>query len=130
MSSAGRAIVFASDLDNRWNDFPLHATFVPFIHEVIQYLSGGRRSSDYVIAQVPAGVPAVPGVAPFIPVPGAAPRLVAVNVDPGGVRSEPADGRRISDGRESPAGRRGGRSNASKPDNRKRASICGSTCSH
>jgi hypothetical protein len=64
-ASAGRAVVFASDLDNKWNDFPLHATFVPFIHEVIRYLSGGQRSSDYVIAQVPAGVPPVPGVAPF-----------------------------------------------------------------
>jgi len=81
--AAGRAIVLASDLDNRWNDFPLHATFVPFLHEVIQYLSGGQRSSDYVVAQVPAGVAAVPGVAPFTLVPGAAPRLVAVNVDPG-----------------------------------------------
>jgi hypothetical protein len=80
--AAGRALVFASDVDNKWNDFPLHATFVPFIHEVIQYLSGGRRSSDYVIAQVPAGVPPVPGVAPFVSVEGAAPRLVAVNVDP------------------------------------------------
>jgi hypothetical protein len=80
--AAGRAVVLASDLDNRWNDFPLHATFVPFLHEVIQYLSGGQRSSDYVIAQVPAGVPPVPGVAPFTLVPGAAPRLVAVNVDP------------------------------------------------
>ena len=80
--AAGRAIVFASDLDNKWNDFPLHATFVPFVHEAIRYLSSGRRSSDYVIAQVPAGVPRVPGVAPFTPVEGAAPQLVAVNVDP------------------------------------------------
>jgi hypothetical protein len=81
--AAGRALVLASDLDNRWNDFPLHATFVPFLHEVIQYLSGGQRSSDYVVARVPVGVAAVPGVAPFTLVPGAAPRLVAVNVDPG-----------------------------------------------
>jgi hypothetical protein len=81
-ASRGRAVVFASDLDNKWNDFPLHATFVPFLHEVIQYLSGGQRSSDYVIAQVPAGVPPVPGVVPFAGVQGAAPRLVAVNVDP------------------------------------------------
>src|SRR5262245_10287689 len=80
--AAGRAVVLASDLDNRWNDFPLHATFVPFLHEMIQYLSGGQRSSDYLIAQVPSGVPRVPGVAPFTLVPGAAPRLVAVNVDP------------------------------------------------
>jgi hypothetical protein len=80
--TAGRAVVFASDLDNQWNDFPLHATFVPFMHEAIEYLSGGRRSADYVIAQVPTGVPPVPGVAPFTAVEGAAPRLVAVNVDP------------------------------------------------
>src|SRR5207244_158870 len=25
----GRGLVLASDLDNRWNDFPVHATFVP-----------------------------------------------------------------------------------------------------
>ena len=80
--AAGRALVFASDLDNKWNDFPLHPTFVPFVHEAIKYLSGGRRSSDYVIAQVPSGVPRVPGVAPFTPVEGASPRLVAVNFDP------------------------------------------------
>ena len=23
----------ASDFNNRWNDFPLHPTFVPFVHE-------------------------------------------------------------------------------------------------
>lgn len=80
--ATGRALVLASDLDNKWNDFPLHATFVPFVHEIIQYLSGGRRSSDYVIAQVPPGVRPVPGVAPFTAVEGAAPRLIAVNVDP------------------------------------------------
>jgi hypothetical protein len=79
---AGRAVVLASDLDNQWSDFPLHATFVPFVHEVIRYLSGGRRSSDYLIAQVPAGVPPLPGIAPFTAVQGASPRLVAVNVDP------------------------------------------------
>jgi hypothetical protein len=55
---------------------------VPFVHEIIQYLSGGRRSSDYVIAQVPAGVRPIAGVAPFTAVDGAAPRLIAVNVDP------------------------------------------------
>ena len=38
----GRALVMASDLDNRWNDFPLHATFVPFVHEAVRYLASGR----------------------------------------------------------------------------------------
>src|SRR5262249_32311618 len=31
VAGEGRALVLASDLDNRWNDFPLHATFVPFL---------------------------------------------------------------------------------------------------
>ena len=29
----GRALVLASELNNRWNDFPLHPTFVAFVHE-------------------------------------------------------------------------------------------------
>ena len=78
----GRAVMFASDLNNQWNDFPLHATFVPFLHEAMQYLSGGRPLADYLVAQVPAGVPAVPGVATFGGVSGRTPGLVAVNVDP------------------------------------------------
>ncbi len=77
----GHAVVVASDLDNRGNDFPLHASFVPFVHETVRYLAGGqRRSADYLVADVPAGVPAVPGVATI----GAGPasQMVAVNVDP------------------------------------------------
>lgn len=81
-SGDGHALVLASDLDNRGNDFPLHATFVPFLHESVRYLTGGlQQASDYVVADAPAGVPAVPGV---VSLPGgpAAARLVAVNVDP------------------------------------------------
>ncbi len=45
----GRALVLASDLDNRWNDFPLHATFVPFVHEVVRYLASARAHAvDYL----------------------------------------------------------------------------------
>jgi len=59
----GRALVFASDMANRWNAFPLHATFVPFVHEVIRYLSSARsHASEYLVADVPAGVPRRPGV--------------------------------------------------------------------
>lgn len=73
----GRALVIASDLDNRWNDFPLHATFVPFLHEVVGYIASGRaHASEYVIADAPAGVRRSPGIAT---VDG---RPVAVNVDP------------------------------------------------
>jgi hypothetical protein len=79
----GRVLVFASDLDNGWNDFPLHATFVPFVHETIRYLSAARsRPGDYLIADVPAGVPPTPGFA-TITGEGTAPvSRIAVNVDP------------------------------------------------
>lgn len=77
----GHVLVIASDLDNRGNDFPLHATFVPFLHESVRYLTGGQQSTaEYFVADVPAGIPPVPGVAA---VPGArASKLVAVNIDP------------------------------------------------
>ncbi len=81
----GRALVLASDLDNRWNDFPLHATFVPFLHEVVRYLASARaHASDYLIADVPAGVKRVPGVVAMTDAgrAGAGPRPIAVNVDP------------------------------------------------
>jgi len=37
---AGRVMVFASAFDNRANDFPLHAGFVPFIFEAARRLGG------------------------------------------------------------------------------------------
>src|SRR5579872_434488 len=82
----GRALVLASDLDNRWNDFPVHATFVPFLHETVRYLSSAAaRASEYLVADAPAGVRRSPGVvalgAPGGARPGAAPRRIAVNVD-------------------------------------------------
>ncbi|MFN7982886.1 MAG: VWA domain-containing protein [Vicinamibacterales bacterium] len=85
-SGEGHAIVIASDLDNRANDFPLHATFVPFVHEAVHYLAGRQqRTSDYLVADVPAGVPPVPGI---VPSPGGSGSLLAVNVDP--AESDPA----------------------------------------
>jgi Aerotolerance regulator N-terminal/von Willebrand factor type A domain len=80
----GRALMLASDLDNRWNDFPLRATFVPFLHEVVRYVASARtHASDYVVADAPAGVPRQPGIA-TVPGgrPGVPPRRIAVNVDP------------------------------------------------
>jgi hypothetical protein len=80
----GHAIVLASDVDNRWNDFPLRATFVPFLHETLRYLGSGRpQEGQYLIADVPSGVPPIPGIATIQPS-GAtsALRRVAVNVDP------------------------------------------------
>jgi Aerotolerance regulator N-terminal/von Willebrand factor type A domain len=80
----GRAVVIASDVDNRWNDFPRRATFVPFLHETMRYLTSGRpQEGQYLIADVPDGVPPTPGIA-TMPPQGvtSAPRRVAVNVDP------------------------------------------------
>jgi hypothetical protein len=77
----GHTLVIASDLDNRGNDFPLHATFVPFLHETVRYLAGSQqRATDYLVADVPAGVPPAPGVTALPATVGAG--LVAVNVDP------------------------------------------------
>jgi len=81
----GRALVFASDLENRWNDFPLHATFVPFLHEIVGYLASARaHAAEYLVADAPAGAPRKPGVALLTDAsrPGAPPRAVAINVDP------------------------------------------------
>jgi VWA domain-containing protein/aerotolerance regulator-like protein len=85
----GRAIVMASDLNNRWNDFPLHATFVPFLHETVRYLSNAHeKAGEYLVGEVPPGVPAIPGI---VTIPGNATtraRRVAINVDP--AECEPA----------------------------------------
>lgn len=39
--AAGRALIFASDLNDAWNDFPRRAGYVPFIHEMVRYLAAG-----------------------------------------------------------------------------------------
>jgi hypothetical protein len=38
----GRVVIFASTFDNVSNDLPLHATFVPFVEHLSQYLEGGE----------------------------------------------------------------------------------------
>jgi hypothetical protein len=73
----GRLLLFTSDVDRRWNDFPLHASFVPFAQETARYL-GARAPivSAYLVADAPAGVAPRPGLVE------SAGRRVAVNVDP------------------------------------------------
>ncbi|HMD34557.1 MAG TPA: BatA domain-containing protein [Vicinamibacterales bacterium] len=88
----GRALVLASDLDNRWNDFPLHATFVPFLHEAVRYLSSAAmHASEYVVGDArDASRPGIATISPRGPLsPGPADRAnpsspgrsIAVNVD-------------------------------------------------
>jgi hypothetical protein len=76
---AGRVVLFASDLDRRWNDFPLHASFVPFALETVRYVAGSPdRRREYLVAEAPAGAKAEPGIYQAA----SDGRLVAVNVDP------------------------------------------------
>jgi hypothetical protein len=74
---SGRVLVFASDLDSGWNDFPRQASFVPFVHEAVRYLAGRRaRAGEILVANAPAGIAPRPGIAT------AGGRRVAINVDP------------------------------------------------
>ena len=59
----GRVVLFASDIDRRWNDFPLQPAFVPFALETLRYAAGDRhRTQDFTVAQAPAGARRAPGV--------------------------------------------------------------------
>jgi len=80
----GHAVVVASDLNNQWNDFPLRASFVPFVHEAVRYLSASNsRAGEYLVGDVPTGVPPVPGVitAASSRTSAAPARRIVVNVD-------------------------------------------------
>ena len=62
-SGRGRVLLFASDVDRRWNDFPLHPAFVPFVVESLRYVTADRRPPrDYTVAQAPAEARHAPGV--------------------------------------------------------------------
>jgi Aerotolerance regulator N-terminal/von Willebrand factor type A domain len=59
----GRLLLFASDLDNRWNRFPLNPAFVPWAVETARYLTAGRdERQSYTLPDVPPGVLPAPGV--------------------------------------------------------------------
>ncbi len=75
----GRIVLFASDLDRQWNDFPLHPAFVPFIIETVRYVSASHdHARDYIVGTAPAGAGSRPGVYRV----GTDNRSIAVNVDP------------------------------------------------
>jgi len=59
----GRVLCFTSDLGRRWNDFPLHPAFVPFVVESVRYAARATGADrERTIGDAPAGVPASPGV--------------------------------------------------------------------
>jgi hypothetical protein len=89
----GRVLVFGSDLNYRWNDFPLQPAFVPFIHETVRYLAAPRTSrTEYVVGEISGLVPGVMNLADVrrtLSGPPGEPdkarptnRLIAINVDP------------------------------------------------
>lgn len=79
----GRALVFGSDLDGRWNDFPVHATFLPFLHEATGYLTRLRaRAVAFTVGAAPPGAPTTPGFGQVLDGEGPQTRRIAVNVDP------------------------------------------------
>ena len=74
----GRVLLFASDLDRRWNDFPLHPVFVPFLGEAVRYVSAeAAAGSSVTVGEAPPALPRQPGVHRM---PGQD-RLITVNVD-------------------------------------------------
>ncbi len=79
---AGRVLVFGSDLNYRWNDFPLQPAFVPFVHETMRYLGSARSSrTEYQVGDLPGALGATPGVVQ-LGTNQARGRRVAVNTDP------------------------------------------------
>ena len=73
----GRVVMFASDLDRRWNDFPLHPSFVPFVTEALRHVAARPVDPDqFLVGHVPVGVDPEPGIHRL-----ESGRLVAVNVD-------------------------------------------------
>jgi hypothetical protein len=74
----GRVVLFASDLDRRWNDFPLHPSFVPFVTEAVRHVALKTVEPDaFVVGRVPASVSPEPGVHRL-----ESGRVITVNVDP------------------------------------------------
>ena len=87
----GTVLLFASDLDNRWNRFPLEPGFAPFIAETAQYLTrDARTASAFVLPDVPAAVPASPGAHTRPASAGQPAAAVVVNIDP--AESDPTAG--------------------------------------
>jgi hypothetical protein len=83
-TGAGRVLVFASDLNDRWNDLPLQPAFVPFVHEALRYLTASRAAKgDYLVGDLAGAAGRVPGVVSLAADKGAGrARQVSVNVDP------------------------------------------------
>jgi hypothetical protein len=77
----GRVLLFASDMNYRWNDFPLQPAFVPFVHETVRYLAGARAArTEFVVGELAQAAPGIVDLS-AMGTQVRASRLVAVNVD-------------------------------------------------
>ena len=80
-TAGGRVLIFASDINDQWNDFPLQPAFVPFIHEALRYLTSSRLAkAEYLVGDLPGAEGLTPGVMTLTH--DARARRVAINVDP------------------------------------------------
>jgi hypothetical protein len=77
-SGPGRTLLFASDLSNGWNDFPLQPAFVPFVHALVRHVSAARPLREVFVGARPGAEWMQPGVVSPAGEPSA---RVAVNVD-------------------------------------------------
>jgi hypothetical protein len=58
----GRALMIASDLDARWNQWPASPTFVPFVAEAVAWVAGrDREPTQFLVGETPADVQPTPG---------------------------------------------------------------------
>ena len=86
--SGSRVLVFGSDLNHRWNDFPLQPAFLPFVHEALRYLASPHDGrGEFLVGELagPAGL--TPGAVAI----GSSGRRVAINID-----TREADPRRMT----------------------------------
>jgi hypothetical protein len=81
--SGGRILIFASDLNNRWNDFPMQPTFVPFVHEALRYLAAQREArAEYLVGELAGARGAATGVVALGGRHSGGGRRAAINIDP------------------------------------------------
>lgn len=79
----GTILLFASDVDNRWNRFPLEPSFAPFIVEAARYLTRDTHAaSAYTLPDVPPAVTPAPGVQQLPAEDGQPARTIVINTNP------------------------------------------------
>jgi hypothetical protein len=87
-TAGSRVLLFASDLNHRWNDFPLQPAFLPFIHEALRYLASPHDGkAEFMVGELAGPTGLIPGAVRI----GTSGRRVAVNID-----TREADPRRMT----------------------------------